>query len=98
MFDRIIWQYWENSYDFPDGIAYIDLCHQSVDKYSTVGIGYKVIRLNEKNLSDYIDVNPYLYNLKDNSNQLAQKSDYIRAKLKRSKSLLSKFLKLSGVL
>jgi len=31
MFERIVWQYWENSPRYPDGIPYIELCHQSVD-------------------------------------------------------------------
>lgn len=82
MFERIVWQYWENSSEYPDGIPYINLCHQSVDSYCNSGKGYKVIRLNQHNISKYIDdINPYIFNMKNNLNQLAQKADYFRAKL-----------------
>ena len=81
MFERIVWQYWENSPEYPNGIPYIELCHESVDLYSSEGKGYKVIRLNKDTVKDYIDWNPYLDNMTGNSNQLAQKADYIRSKL-----------------
>lgn len=82
MYDRVVWQYWEYSTEYPDGIPYIDLCHKSVDKHSTIGKGYKVIRLNEHTIKDYLDdINPFIFNMKDSSNQLAQKADYFRAKL-----------------
>jgi hypothetical protein len=81
MFERVVWQYWETSDEYPNGIPYIDLCHQSVDNNTNNGIGYKVIRLNEKTVFDYIDINPFLLNIKGSPNQLAQKADYIRAKL-----------------
>ena len=81
MFERIVWQYWENSPEYPNGIPYIELCHESVDLYSSEGKGYKVIRLNKDTVKDYIDWNPYLDNMTGNSNQLAQKADYIISKL-----------------
>jgi hypothetical protein len=77
MYERIVWQFWENSDTYPDGIPYIDLCHESVDLHQTDGKGYKVIRLNDKNYQEYIDdINPYIFNLKESENQLAQKADY----------------------
>jgi Capsular polysaccharide synthesis protein len=81
MYDRIVWQYWDNSQEFPDGIPYINLCHKSLDIHSTIGKGYKVIRLNKNTINDYIDINPFIFNIGNNSNQLAQKTDYFRAKL-----------------
>jgi hypothetical protein len=78
--ERIVWQYWENSYKYPDGIPYIDLCHQSVDLHQTSGKGYKVVRLNDTTVTDYITLNPLL-NLTKDPCLLAQKADYIRAKL-----------------
>ena len=81
MFERVVWQYWETSDEYPNGIPYIDLCHQTVDNNAGTGVGYKVIRLNEKTVFNYVDINPLLLNMKGTSNQLAQKADYIRAKL-----------------
>jgi hypothetical protein len=82
MYERIVWQYWENSDTYPNSIPYIDLCHETVDLHQTDGKGYKVIRLNDKNYHEYIDdINPFIFNLKESENQLAQKADYIRAKL-----------------
>jgi hypothetical protein len=89
MYDRIVWQYWDNSQEFPDGIPYINLCHKSLDIHSTIGKGYKVIRLNKNNINDYIDINPFIFNMGNNSNQLAQKTDYFRAKLLYKYGILS---------
>ena len=81
MFERIVWQYWENSPEYPKGISYIDLCHESVDLHSGNGKYYKVIRLNKDTFKNYIDCSPYLENMNSDSNQIAQKADYIRSKL-----------------
>ena len=32
---RIVWQYWEDSDNYPQGIPYIQLCHETVDKYQS---------------------------------------------------------------
>lgn len=49
--DRIIWQYWAQGYDeVPDVVRQ---CLDSVDKYAE---GYKVIRLTDDNLNEYIDL------------------------------------------
>lgn len=82
--NRIVWQYWENSPKYPDGIPYIDLCHQSVELHCDDGKGYKLIRLNSSTLHRYLkedELNPYLANVQGDSCQLAQKADYIRVKL-----------------
>lgn len=49
--DKIIWQYWAQGYDeVPDVVRQ---CLDSVDKYAE---GYKVIRLSDDNLNEYIDL------------------------------------------
>ncbi len=49
--DRIIWQYWAQGYeDVPDVVRQ---CLDSVEKYAT---DYKIIRLTDANLQDYLDL------------------------------------------
>lgn len=84
MNEKIIWQYWENPPQYPDGIPYINLCHESVDLHSNNGNNYKVIRLNEHTIFDYLskdELNPLIFKLQGNENQIAQRVDYYRAKL-----------------
>ena len=82
--EKIIWQYWENSPEYPNGIPYIKLCHESVDLHSANGNNYKVIRLNEETIFNYLsidEINPLVFKIKGNENQIAQRVDYYRAKL-----------------
>jgi hypothetical protein len=81
VYPRIVWQYWEQASEYPNGTAYIDLCHETAEIHQTSGKGYKLIRLNKDNVLNYIDLHPMIKNLGSSSNQLAQKSDYIRSKL-----------------
>jgi len=69
-----IFLYWENlnGSKTPD---YIDLCKESIIKYNSND--FNIILVNEKNLSDYIDIHPSLLKIK----KLAQKCDVIRVAL-----------------
>ncbi len=80
-YSRVVWQYWENSQKYPNGIPYIDLCQQSVELHQSDGKGYKLIRLNPRTITHYIKLHPLLQNVSGDSVQLAQKADYIRARL-----------------
>jgi hypothetical protein len=92
MYERIVWQYWENSDTYPNSIPYIDLCHETVDLHQTDGKGYKVIRLNDKNYHEYIDdINPFIYPIESlgifrtwlNSEYLPQQfPNYLQRKVK----------------
>jgi len=80
VYERIVWQYWENTPEYSEGIPYIDLCHQTVEKHQTSGTGYKLVRLSPDNLSNYLtDPHDAIKNFKPN--QISQKADYIRAKI-----------------
>jgi mannosyltransferase OCH1-like enzyme len=81
--ENLVFQYWENSESYPEGISYINLCHETVDLHSNKN-NYKVIRLNSQTIYDYLskeEINPNIYNLGKNENQIAQKVDYFRVKL-----------------
>lgn len=52
---KIIWQYWNTGFDkIPD---VVELCYKSVDKYCK---DFIIIRLNDKNLKEYIDIPDYI--------------------------------------
>ena len=53
--NRIIWQYWAQGYgDVPE---IVQQCLDSVEQYAD---GYKVIRLSDDNLSEYLDIPDYV--------------------------------------
>lgn len=81
MVERVVWQYWEDSSEYPYGIPYIEMCQRSVDIHSASGIGYKIIRLNNNNIKDYLDdINPLIFKAKSDS-RLEQKTNYLKVKI-----------------
>lgn len=53
--EKIVWQYWAQGFDsVPDVVRQ---CLDSVDRYAT---GYKIIRLSDDTLSDYLDLPDFL--------------------------------------
>lgn len=52
---KIIWQYWGQGIDDPDMPLIVKRCFASVDKFCT-GDEYEVIRLSDKNVSEYIEL------------------------------------------
>jgi len=72
--NKTIWMYWENKKGFLKP-AYLDLCLETIIKHSP---NYKVIVLNENNISSYLpSLRKDLHKIVD----LAHKADYIRAKI-----------------
>ncbi|MGX2985972.1 capsular polysaccharide synthesis protein [Ursidibacter sp. B-7004-1] len=62
---KIIWQYWGQTTEFKDLPEVVQISFNSVDKYKE---DYKVIRLNDENLSEYIDLPNFIYEKRKNSN------------------------------
>lgn len=54
---QIIWQYWAQGYDSKLLPELVKICLDSVEKNTG---DYKLIRLSDKNLSEYIDLPPYI--------------------------------------
>jgi len=55
--DQIIWQYWGQGVENNPLPEVVNLCFKSVDKYSE---DFSVIRLNDENVSDYLEFPSYL--------------------------------------
>lgn len=55
--DRIIWQYWAQGYDHAPAV--VRECLDSVEKWAGE---YKIIRLSDENLSEYIDLPDFVQN------------------------------------
>lgn len=62
--EKIIWQYWGQGLDKGTLPEIIQICFNSVDKYKG---GYKVIRLSDDTIADYVDIPEFVY-LKKKSN------------------------------
>lgn len=73
--DRIIWQYWAQGYD--DVPKTVKECLDSVDRFAD---GYRVIRLSDANLSEYLDIPEYVI-AKRSLFSLAFFSDLLRCML-----------------
>lgn len=73
--DRIIWQYWAQGYDVVPKI--VRDCLDSVDKYAA---DYTVVRLDDDNLTDYLDIPEYVQ-AKRASYSIAHFSDLLRLML-----------------
>lgn len=73
--DRIIWQYWAQGYD--DVPKIVRDCLDSVDKYAA---DYTVVRLDDDNLADYLDIPEYVQ-AKRASYSIAHFSDLLRLML-----------------
>lgn len=73
--DKIIWQYWAQGYD--DVPEVVRKCLDSVSQFAD---GYKVIRLSDANLSDYLDI-PECIKEKRSVISLAYFSDLLRCLL-----------------
>lgn len=56
--EKIIWQYWGQGFSKKDVPEVIQICFDSVDKYKG---DYKVIRLCDDDLKEYIDLPLYVY-------------------------------------
>lgn len=54
---RVIWQYWAQGYDKGSMPELVRLCLDSVDKHAS---DYRVIRLSDENLSQYVDIPDWL--------------------------------------
>lgn len=61
--EKIIWQYWGQGIENNALPEVVQMCLSSVDKYKGV---YKVIRLNDDTVSDYIDLPDYVWDKKNN--------------------------------
>ncbi|MDZ7860062.1 MAG: capsular polysaccharide synthesis protein [Candidatus Krumholzibacteriota bacterium] len=72
--NKTIWMYWENNKG-SEKPAYLDLCLETIIKHSP---DYKIIVLNEKTVYEYL---PNLRRDLDKLEEIAQKADYIRAKI-----------------
>lgn len=71
--EKIIWQYWAQGYD--DGVPEtVRKCLDSVDRFAD---GYRVIRLSDYNIPDYIELPAYVMEKRDKYS-LAHFSDLLR--------------------
>ncbi|MDR0795861.1 MAG: capsular polysaccharide synthesis protein [Tannerella sp.] len=61
--NKIIWQYWGQGLNEQELPEIIRLCFGSVDKYKD---DYQVIRLNDENISDYIDLPAFVWQKREN--------------------------------
>ena len=57
--DQIIWQYWGQGVESDTLPEVVNLCFKSVDKYCQ---DFSVIRLNDENISEYLEFPSYLMN------------------------------------
>lgn len=71
---RVIWQYWAQGYDDGGMPELVRLCLASVDKYAS---DYRVIRLSDENLSQYVDMPDWLVE-KRKQMPIAHFSDLLR--------------------
>ena len=76
--ERIIWQYWAQG--FENAPELVQECARSVDRYSA---GWKVIRLSDRNLDEYLDLPDYVQR-KRSCFQIAFFADLIRVLLLRA--------------
>lgn len=75
--EKIIWQYWAQGFDDKEMPELIHICLKSVDRYAQ---GYKVIRLSDRNLSEYIQLPDYILRKKGTMSK-AHFSDILRCAL-----------------
>ena len=61
--EKIIWQYWGQGIDSPDLPETVRLCFKSVDNHSG---DYTVIRLDNNNIHDYLDLPDFVWQKKTN--------------------------------
>ena len=61
--EKIIWQYWGQGIDSPDLPEAVKLCFKSVDNNSGE---YTVIRLDDSNIKDYIDIPQFVFEKREN--------------------------------
>ncbi len=79
--DKIIWQYWGQGVDdfssLPEVVQY---CFKSVDKYQGE---YKVIRLSDETISDYLDLPDFVYDKLEHNPHFTRTffSDFLRLAL-----------------
>ena len=59
---KIIWQYWGQGFDSDNLPEIVKICLDSIDQYKG---DYKVIRLSDENLSDYIDFPDFVLEKKE---------------------------------
>ncbi|MCL5768866.1 capsular polysaccharide synthesis protein [Acinetobacter sp. ANC5681] len=60
---KIIWQYWAQGVNHGQLPEIVNLCFTSVDKYCA---DYKIIRLDDSNINDYLDLPDFVYLKKQN--------------------------------
>lgn len=60
---KIIWQYWGQGIDTPDLPEIVKMCFKSVDSNSGE---YTVIRLDDSNIQDYIDIPQFVWDKRKN--------------------------------
>lgn len=60
---KIIWQYWGQGLDNDVIPETVNICFNSVDKYKN---DYEVIRLDDKNISDYLDIPNFVWRKRKN--------------------------------
>lgn len=76
---KIIWQYWAQGFEKRNMPELVRICLDSVERYSGE---YRLIRLTDKNISEYIDIPLYIQEKKDNGVlPIAQFSDLLRLML-----------------
>lgn len=76
--ENVVWQYWAQEIESSPEI--IKICLESVNSYFSKH-GYKVIQLNDKNIHEYLDINPLYFkkaSAKRNGFSIAALSDLIR--------------------
>ena len=77
--NKIIWQYWADGWDDVLLPPIVKLCQSSVDKFRG---DYTVIRLDDTNLSEYLDIPDFVTNKRSNKNfGIAFYADLIRIML-----------------
>lgn len=77
---KIIWQYWGQGIDDDNLPEIIKICFDSVDKYKG---DYKVIRLTDDTIADYIDLPEFVWQKKNNNPEFTRTffSDLLRLAL-----------------
>lgn len=76
---KIIWQYWAQGWDNKDLPPIVKLCTESVDQFKG---DYQVIRLDDKNIHQYLDLPDFVWQKKNNKEfKLAFFADLLRLAL-----------------
>lgn len=60
---KIIWQYWGKGWNYEELPLVVKLCYKSVEKHKG---DYHVIRLDDNNIGEYLDLPPFIYEKRKN--------------------------------